>query len=159
MMTKQTISSYDSNQLDDIAVDDDRSSSGNSSNNNCNNNSSDNKLIEFICKFIHVFSTIIKFCFPLIITIAILSYDSYVIGAIVGFGLVSSKILVLDLFLYKMRKIQSWPNKVSQKINVVSIQIMLQYYSILLVVLIDIKKNINVVAHLNIIFQHDNRSI
>jgi hypothetical protein len=50
--------------------------------------------------------------------------------------LVISKILVLDLFLYKMGKIQNWPNKVSQKINVVSIQIILQYYSILLVVLI-----------------------
>jgi hypothetical protein len=135
MMTKQTISSYDSNQLDDIAVDDDRSSSGNSSNNN-NNSSDTNKWIGFICKFIYVLSTIIKFCFPLIITIAILSYDSYVIGAIVGFGLVISKILVLDLFLYKMGKIQNWPNKVSQKINVVSIQIILQYYSILLVVLI-----------------------
>jgi hypothetical protein len=125
MMTKQTISSYDdANQLDDIAVDDDRSSSGNSSNNN-NNSSDTNKWIEFICKFIHVLSTIIKFCFPLIITIAILSYDSYVICAIVGFGLVISKILVLDLFLYKMGKIQNWPNKVSQKINVVSIQIVL----------------------------------
>jgi hypothetical protein len=85
-------------------------------------------------------------------------YDSIIVSA-VAFGLFLLKILVLDIFLFKMGKIRNWPNKVSQKINVVSIQIILQYYSIQWVVLIDIKKDTNLIAHLNNIFPHDNSSI
>ena len=122
--------------------------------NNCSNN---NKWNKYICKFIHDLSTIIQFCSPLLIMMAIL-YDSIIVPA-VAFGLFLLKILVLDIFLFKMGKIRNWPNKVSQKINVVSIQIILQYYSIQWVVLIDIKKDTNLIAHLNNIFPHDNSSI
>jgi hypothetical protein len=98
------ISSYNGNH---IAVVD--TASGNNSNNN-------DKWTECICKFIHVLSTII----PVVITVALLSYDSMIVTA-VAFGLMLLKILVLDLFLFKMGKIQNWPNKVSKKrINYVS---------------------------------------
>jgi ABC-type multidrug transport system fused ATPase/permease subunit len=101
-------SSYDGNHIE---VD---TASGNNSNNN-------NKWIECICKFIHVLSTIIQFCYPLVIIIAAsLLYDSMIVIA-VAFGLVLFKILVLDFYLFKMGKIQNWPNKVSKKsINDVS---------------------------------------
>jgi hypothetical protein len=96
-------SSYDGNHIE---VD---TASGNNSNNN-------DKWTECICKFIHVLSTII----PVVITVALLSYDSMIVTA-VAFGLMLLKILVLDLFLFKMGKIQNWPNKVSKKrINYVS---------------------------------------
>jgi hypothetical protein len=103
------ISSYNGNH---IAVVD--TASGNNSNNN-------DKWTECICKFIHVLSTIIhQFCSPVVITVALLSYDSMIVTA-VAFGLLLLKILVLDLFLFKMGKIQNWPNKVSKKrINYVS---------------------------------------
>jgi hypothetical protein len=90
-----------------------------------NNN---NKWNEFICKFIHALSTIIQFCSPLVITVAWLSYDSVIFSA-VAFGLLLLKILVLDFHLFKMGKIQNWPNKVSRKINVLSVQIILIQYS------------------------------
>jgi hypothetical protein len=85
--------------------------------NNGNNNS---KWNEYIYKFFHALSTIIQFCSPLVIMMAIL-YDSIIVTA-VAFGLFLLKILVLDLFLLKVGKIQNWPNKVSKKINVLSVQ-------------------------------------
>jgi hypothetical protein len=102
------ISSYNGNH---IAVVD--TASGNNSNNN-------DKWIECMCKFIHILSTIIQFCSPVVIIVALLSYDSVIVIA-VAFGLCLLKILVLDLYLFKMGKIQNWPNKVSKKsINDVS---------------------------------------
>jgi hypothetical protein len=87
--------------------------SGNNSNNN-------DKWIECMWKFIHILSTIIHFCSPVVIIVALLSYDSVIVIA-VAFGLCLLKILVLDLYLFKMGKIQNWPNKVSKKsINDVS---------------------------------------
>jgi len=80
---------------------------------NGNNRKNSIKLIECICKFIHILSTIIQFSYPLvIIMMALMSYDSISVTA-VAFGLLLLKILVLDLFLFKMGKIQNWPNKVS----------------------------------------------
>jgi hypothetical protein len=79
-------------------------------------------------KWIHALSTIIQFCSPLVITVAWLSYDSVIFSA-VAFGLLLLKILVLDFHLFKMGKIQNWPNKVSRKINVLSVQIILIQYS------------------------------
>jgi ABC-type lipoprotein export system ATPase subunit len=58
----QIISSYDANQLHDIVVDDDDISSSSSNNSNNNNN----KWIEYICKFIHLLSTFIQLCYPLV---------------------------------------------------------------------------------------------
>ena len=86
-------SSYDGNHIE---VD---TASGNNSNNN-------DKWTECICKFIHVLSTIIhQFCSPVVITVALLSYDSMIVTA-VAFG----------LFLLKMGKIQNYlQNKVSLK--------------------------------------------
>ena len=88
---------------------------------NGNNRKNSIKLIECICKFIHILSTIIQFSYPLvIIMMALMSYDSISVTA-VAFGLCLLKILVLDLYLFKMGKIQNWPNKVSKKsINDVS---------------------------------------
>jgi ABC-type multidrug transport system fused ATPase/permease subunit len=88
---------------------------------NGNNRKNSIKLIECICKFIHILSTIILFSYPLVIIIAAsLLYDSMIVIA-VAFGLVLFKILVLDFYLFKMGKIQNWPNKVSKKrINYVS---------------------------------------
>jgi hypothetical protein len=42
-------------------------------------------------------------------------YNSVIVSA-VAFGLFLLKIILLDLFLFKMGKIQNWPKKVS-KIN------------------------------------------
>jgi hypothetical protein len=67
-----------------------------------------------MCKFIHILSTIIQFCSPVVIIVALLSYDSVIVIA-VAFGLVLFKILALDFYLFKMGKIQNWPNKVSKK--------------------------------------------
>jgi hypothetical protein len=68
-----------------------------------------------------ILSTIIQFSYPLvIIMMALMSYDSISVTA-VAFGLCLLKILVLDHFLFKMGKIQNWPNKVSKnRINDVS---------------------------------------
>ena len=101
-------SSYDENHIEVVDT-----ANGNNRKNNI-------KWIEYICKFIHVLSTIIQFCSPVVITVASLLYDSMIVTA-VAFGLLLLKILVLDLFLFKMGKIQNWPNKVSKKrINDVS---------------------------------------
>jgi ABC-type multidrug transport system fused ATPase/permease subunit len=101
-------SSYDGNHIEVVDT-----ANGNNRKNNI-------KWIEYICKFIHVLSTIIQFCSPVVIIVALLSYDSVIVIA-VAFGLCLLKILVLDLYLFKMGKIQNWPNKVSKKsINDVS---------------------------------------
>jgi hypothetical protein len=75
------------------------------------NNSSNNNNNKCNIEFIHGLSTIIQFCYPLIIIIvALLSYDLIIVTA-VTFGLfLLLKILVLDLILFKMGKIQNWPN-------------------------------------------------
>jgi hypothetical protein len=54
------------------------------------------------------------FSTALVIMMAIL-YDSIVVSAAVTFGLFLLKILVLNIVLYKMGKIQNWPKKVSRK--------------------------------------------
>jgi hypothetical protein len=52
------------------------------------------------------------YCSPIVIIIAV--YD-FKIASIVGFGLFLFKVLVLDLFLFKMGKIRNWPEKVSKR--------------------------------------------
>jgi hypothetical protein len=97
-------SSYDGNHIEVV----DTANGNNRKNNN-------DKWIEYMCKFIHILSTIIQVCSPVVIIVALL-YDSMIVTA-VEFGLLLLKILVLDLFLFKMGKIQNWPNKVSKKKN------------------------------------------
>jgi hypothetical protein len=103
------ISSY-ANQLDDIVLED--GSSGTTRTTTISGGSN-NKWNEFICKFIRLLSTIIQYPLVIIIMMAIF-YDKIIVSA-VGSGLFLLKILVLDLFLFKMGKIQNWPNKVSKK--------------------------------------------
>jgi hypothetical protein len=120
-MTPKRISSYGNHiaVADTANVEVDRTSSSGTIAAGGNNSNNNNKWIECICKFIHVLSTIIQFCSPVVIIVALL-YDSMIVTA-VTFGLYLLKILVLDLFLFKMGKIQNWPNKVSKKsINDVS---------------------------------------
>jgi ABC-type multidrug transport system fused ATPase/permease subunit len=95
-------SSYDGNHIEVVDT-----ANGNNRKNNI-------KWIECMCKFIHILSTIIQFCSPVVIIVALLSYDSVIVIA-VAFGLVLFKILALDFYLFKMGKIQNWPNKVSKK--------------------------------------------
>ena len=74
------------------------------------NNSSNNNNNKCSIEFIHGLSTIIQFCYPLIIIVAVL-YNHSIIVTAVTFGLfLLLKILVLDLILFKMGKIQNWPN-------------------------------------------------
>jgi hypothetical protein len=74
--------------------------------------SSNNEYIEYICKCIDLLSTVMYYCSPIVIIIAV--YD-FKIASIVGFGLFLFKVLVLDLFLFKMGKIRNWPEKVSKR--------------------------------------------
>jgi hypothetical protein len=130
LLQDKFISSSYTNQLDYIALED-RSSgttrtttttttSGSSSSNKCtttSGNSSSNKWNEYICKFVQLLSTIIHFCSPLVLDLMMaILYDPIIVSA-VGSGLFLFKILLLDLFLFKIGKIQNWPNKVSKEIN------------------------------------------
>jgi hypothetical protein len=91
------------NVLDAISITTSTASSG--------SNSGSNKCIANICRCIHLLSTMIYFCSPLVLIREI--YDSK-IASIATLGLMILKIFVLDLFLYKMGKIQNWLKKVSE---------------------------------------------
>ena len=89
---------------------------------NINSNNS-SKWIEHVCKFINLLSTVLYSCYPFVIMIACslflfsIWYHHISTASAVGVGLFLLKIIVLDLFLFKMGKIQNWPNKVSQNKN------------------------------------------
>jgi hypothetical protein len=92
---------------------------------------SSNICIEYICNFIHLLSNVIFYCSPLITIMSV--YYNFKIASFVGFGLFVFKVLVLDLFLFKMGKIQNWPKKVSEKNK--SMLFFLRQYKIMILAL------------------------
>ena len=66
---------------------------------------------EYICKFIHVLSTLCYLCSLFVLMMEINNFPV----PILGFGLLLFKILVLDLFLSIMGKSRYWPKTVSRR--------------------------------------------
>jgi hypothetical protein len=70
------------------------------------------KCNDYICKFVHLLSTLCYFCSLPIVMMEIYNFR---IAPILGFGLFLFKILVFDLFLFIMGNIRYWPKTVSRK--------------------------------------------